>query len=137
MRLPGLTYDAAAARSREVPDRLSAGTFQWLWDAIAAPVLTHYDPAARTGRPHQAPSLDHILGTTRIGQDVYARLIYGARTAMLVAFFASFGAMIIGTILAHISGYFGGAIDWIIGRAPSAPFVQPPALVPGMKAGHA
>ena len=46
-----------------------------------------------------------------------SRLIYGARIAMMVALFASLGAMIIGTVLAHIAGYFGGAVDWLIGRA--------------------
>ncbi len=56
------------------------------------------------------------LGTDSLGRCVLSRLIYGARTAMLVAFFASLGAMIIGSILAHISGYFGGTTDWIIGR---------------------
>ena len=47
---------------------------------------------------------------------VLSPLIYGARTAMLVALLASLGAMVIGSILAHIAGYFGGIVDWIIGR---------------------
>src|SRR5580658_4568735 len=54
------------------------------------------------------------LGTDSLGRDVLSRLIYGARTAMLVAFFASLGAMLIGSVLAHVSGYFGGSVDWII-----------------------
>jgi peptide/nickel transport system permease protein len=69
------------------------------------------------------------LGTDSLGRDVLARLIYGARTAMLVAFFASLGAMIIGTILAHISGYFGGAVDWIIGRMVDVWMSFPPVIL--------
>jgi peptide/nickel transport system permease protein len=69
------------------------------------------------------------LGTDSLGRDVLSRLIYGARTAMLVAFFASLGAMIIGTILAHVSGYFGGAIDWVIGRLVDVWMSFPPVIL--------
>jgi len=82
--------------------------------AIAAPLLTHYDPAARTGRPHQPPSAEHILGTTRIGQDVFARMIYGARTSLAVGFGAGLLITAVGTALGIISGYRGGKTDEVI-----------------------
>jgi len=69
------------------------------------------------------------LGTDSLGRCVLSRLIYGARTAMLVAVFASLGAMIIGSILAHVSGYFGGAIDWIIGRLVDVWMSFPPVIL--------
>jgi peptide/nickel transport system permease protein len=69
------------------------------------------------------------LGTDSLGRDVLSRLIYGARTAMLVAFFASLGAMIVGTTLAHVSGYFGGAIDWVIGRLVDVWMSFPPVIL--------
>ena len=69
------------------------------------------------------------LGTDSLGRCVISRLIYGARTAMLVAIFASLGAMIIGSTLAHISGYFGGAIDWIIGRLVDVWMSFPPVIL--------
>src|ERR1700677_2860339 len=69
------------------------------------------------------------LGTDSLGRCVLSRLIYGARSAMLVAFFASLGAMIIGSVLAHISGYFGGAIDWIIGRMVDVWMSFPPVIL--------
>jgi len=69
------------------------------------------------------------LGTDSLGRCVLSRLIYGARTAMLVAVFASLGAMIIGSILAHISGYFGGAIDWVIGRMVDVWMSFPPVIL--------
>lgn len=50
----------------------------------------------------------YLLGTDSLGRDVLSRLIYGARVAMMVAVFASFGAMIVGATLAYIAGYFGG-----------------------------
>jgi peptide/nickel transport system permease protein len=72
---------------------------------------------------------DFLLGTDSLGRDVLSRLIYGARTAMLVAFFASLGAMIIGSILAHISGYFGGIVDWTIGRLVDIWMSFPPVIL--------
>lgn len=69
------------------------------------------------------------LGTDSLGRDVASRLIYGARTAMLVAVFASLGAMIIGAILAHIAGYFGGIVDWIIGRLVDVWMSFPPVIL--------
>ena len=69
------------------------------------------------------------FGTDSLGRCVLSRLIYGARTAMTVAVFASLGAMVIGSILAHITGYFGGAIDWIIGRAVDVWMSFPPVIL--------
>ena len=69
------------------------------------------------------------LGTDSLGRCVLSRLIYGARTAMLVAVFASLGAMIIGTVLAHIAGYFGGVVDWIIGRMVDVWMSFPPVIL--------
>ena len=73
--------------------------------------------------------LNYPLGTDSLGRCVLSRLIYGARTAMLVALFASLGAMIIGTVLAHISGYFGGAVDWLIGRLVDVWMSFPPVIL--------
>jgi peptide/nickel transport system permease protein len=69
------------------------------------------------------------LGTDSLGRCVLSRLIYGARTALLVAFFASLGAMLIGSVLAHVSGYFGGVIDWIIGRMVDVWMSFPPVIL--------
>src|SRR5260221_3316504 len=48
---------------------------------------------------------------------------------MTVAVFASLGAMLIGSILAHVSGYFGGLLDWIIGRAVDVWMSFPPVIL--------
>ena len=69
------------------------------------------------------------LGTDSLGRCVLSRLLYGARTAMMVALFASLGAMIIGSILAHISGYFGGVVDWLIGRLVDVWMSFPPVIL--------
>jgi peptide/nickel transport system permease protein len=104
--------------------------------AILAPVVAPHDPAeqnlvsillppawVRGGDPA------FPLGTDSLGRCVLSRLIFGARTAMIVAVFASIGAMIIGSVLAHVSGYFGGAVDWIIGRAVDVWMSFPPVIL--------
>jgi peptide/nickel transport system permease protein len=69
------------------------------------------------------------LGTDSLGRDVLSRLIHGARVAMLVAVFASLGAMAIGAVLAHIAGYFGGRVDAAIGRAVDVWMSFPPVVL--------
>ena len=69
------------------------------------------------------------LGTDSLGRDELSRLIYGARTAMTVAVVASLGAMAIGSILAHLAGYFGGVVDWIIGRIVDVWMSFPPVIL--------
>lgn len=82
--------------------------------AIFAPLLTEYSPTQRVGRPHQPPSGDHLLGTTRLGYDVFTRLLYGARISLAVGFGAGLLITIIGTVLGIIAGYKGGVVDEVI-----------------------
>ena len=69
------------------------------------------------------------LGTDSLGRCELSRLLYGARTAMMVAIMASLGAMVIGAVLAHIAGYFGGVLDWIIGRIVDVWMSFPPVIL--------
>jgi|TARA_R110001583_G_scaffold105494_2_gene253347 peptide/nickel transport system permease protein len=93
--------------------------------ALAAPLLTGFDPARRVGLPHQPPSADHWLGTTRIGQDVFSRLIYGARTSLAVGFGAGFIITAVGTIMGIAAGYKGGKIDEAISFLTNMVLVVP------------
>ena len=63
-----------------------------------------------------APGLDHVLGTDQFGRDIFSRLVYGARTAMIVGFGAAVGGGIIGMVLGVTSAYFGGWFDLILQR---------------------
>ena len=73
--------------------------------AIFAPFLTEYSPVKRVGRPHQPPSWEHWLGTTRLGHDVFARLVHGARVSLAVGFGAGLVITLIGTVLGILAGY--------------------------------
>ena len=63
-----------------------------------------------------APSLDHILGTDQFGRDIFSRLVFGARTAMIVGFGAAVGGGLIGLVLGVSSAYFGGWFDLVLQR---------------------
>lgn len=63
-----------------------------------------------------APSADHLTGTDAFGRDVFSRLIYGARTALIIGLTSSFLGCTLGAILGAASAYFGGRTDAIIQR---------------------
>ena len=48
--------------------------------SILAPMFSEYNPHRRAGKPHVAPGYEHVLGTTRMGKDVYTQVAYGGRT---------------------------------------------------------
>ena len=61
-----------------------------------------------------APSWQHWCGTDVFGRDVFSRIIYGSRTALIIGFTSSFVGSTLGAILGVASAYFGGRIDaWI------------------------
>ena len=93
--------------------------------AIFAPLLTEYSPVKRVGRPHQAPSWDHWMGTTRLGHDVFSRLVHGARVSLAVGFGAGLLITLIGTVLGIIAGYKGGVVDEVINFFTSMVLVVP------------
>ncbi len=61
-----------------------------------------------------APSWEHWCGTDAYGRDIFSRIIYGSRTALVIGFTSSFLGSTIGAVLGVASAYFGGKIDdWI------------------------
>ncbi|ODT26729.1 MAG: peptide ABC transporter permease [Kaistia sp. SCN 65-12] len=82
--------------------------------AVAAPWITEHAPIQRVGRPHQPPSMDNLLGTTRMGRDVFTQLIWGTRTSLFVGFLAGLIVTVIGVALGITAGYLGGWVDEVI-----------------------
>ena len=82
--------------------------------AFAAPLLTPYDPDATIVTGAQAPSSAHILGTTGLGQDLFAQVVYGARVSLLVGFCASIGSTVLQVFFGLTSAYFGGVVDDVL-----------------------
>ncbi len=85
--------------------------------AIFAPWVAPYHPTQIDFMARVAPpSADHFLGTDGFGRDIFSRVVYGARTAMTIGFFAAFFGTSIGAVIGIASAYLGGKTDLIIQR---------------------
>lgn len=82
-----------------------------------APWIAPYSPT-KIDHEHliQNPSWGHIFGTDDLGRDVFSRVLWGGRESLRVGFMGIVVAMLGGTVLGLISGYFGGKVDSILMR---------------------
>jgi peptide/nickel transport system permease protein len=62
------------------------------------------------------PSAAHPFGTDNFGRDILSRIIYGARTALIIGFASSFLGCILGTLIGVTSAFYGGRVDLAIQR---------------------
>lgn len=63
-----------------------------------------------------APSSEYLLGTTQYGRDVFSQLVLGTQMSLLVGFAAAVIAVVMGTLIGLLSGYYGGALDAVFMR---------------------
>jgi peptide/nickel transport system permease protein len=85
--------------------------------ALLAGRVSPYDPVSSDFLAIlQPPGPKHLLGTDGFGRDVFSRLLYGARTALLVGLSGSVAAATLGAAIGVTTGYFGGLADLIIER---------------------
>ncbi|BBE74832.1 ABC transporter permease [Oharaeibacter diazotrophicus] len=83
--------------------------------ALFGPWLTPYDFLTQAlDARNQGPSLAHPFGTDDLGRDLLSRVIYGTRTAFVVAIVVTGVAVAIGTALGAAAGFFGGWTDRIV-----------------------
>jgi peptide/nickel transport system permease protein len=76
-----------------------------------------YDPTANDfAAMTEAPSWAHPLGTDQLGRDILSRILYGARTALIVGFVSAIVGSLVGLVLGVASAYFGGRIDMAMQR---------------------
>lgn len=107
--------------------QLARAFFQDRWTRIFFAILFAYvavalaslfnvlpDPFARLGESNQAPNTTFFMGTDYLGRSVWRKVLYGAKIAMVVGFFASIIAIPIGTVLGLLAGYFGRWVDDVV-----------------------
>lgn len=82
-----------------------------------APVLAPYDPKALSGESLLQPTLQHLLGTNQIGQDIFSELIWGARTSLLIGLGGAGATVLLGVALGMVAGLMGGWVDVALMRA--------------------
>lgn len=85
--------------------------------AIIAPLIAPFSPDQQDILHRlEPPSGKHFLGTDDLGRDLLSRIVYGTRVSLLVGFVAIGIAIVIGSLLGLLSGYFGGWLDTVIMR---------------------
>ncbi|WP_205032045.1 ABC transporter permease [Hwanghaeella grinnelliae] len=87
------------------------------------------DPLAMVGRRLQPPSGDYWLGTDALGRDVLSRTLHGSVWSIPIAFVVVFCAVVIGSAMGAVAGFFGGWWDSIIMRLVDVTVSFPPILL--------
>lgn len=123
--------------------------------AVFAPFITSHPPDVGTGNPHEYPAFvvkaaqnnpdgwiathlatnkrtlmmsenaQHVLGTTRMGRDIWSQLVYGTRTSIAVGLGAGLMVCFLATAIGVSSGYFGGKVDDYLSAAMNIMLVVP------------
>jgi len=102
----------------------------FLLTAAFAPWIAPYDPyETNYNQILQSPDRHHLLGTDTLGRDVLSRIIFGARTTLMVGVIALGIAAIIGMFIGLIAGYFGGLTYSVIMRIIDAMMAFPMILL--------
>ncbi|MBY5818536.1 ABC transporter permease [Rhizobium leguminosarum] len=94
--------------------------------AIFGPYLTPYDYLSQDLNARNVlPSMSHLFGTDDLGRDVFSRVVFGTRTAFLVAVIVTVFAVLIGLVLGAVAGFFGNPFDraimWLTDVTMSVP----------------
>jgi peptide/nickel transport system permease protein len=120
------TKELKAGQTQEVWRRLKrnraatvGGIIVLLFVAIAilAPLISPYPPnEGDLTKRLNPPNQEHLLGTDPLGRDLLSRVIYGARISLQIQVVAVSIAMVIGTLLGMVGGYYGGKLDHLIMR---------------------
>ena len=85
--------------------------------SIIGPVIAPY-PYQQQSLLHtnELPSETHIFGTDDLGRDLFSRVLWGARTAIIVGIFVTTISVTLGIILGGMAAYLAGGVDWTVGR---------------------
>lgn len=98
--------------------------------ALFAPIVARYDPnALDLANMRKAPSLAHWFGTDDMGRDVFARVVYGSRTSLMIGFIPSLISLALGTVLGLMAGYLGKVADGVIMRVADVVLAFPSLLL--------
>lgn len=103
----------------------------WVLLAVFAPLLVSYDPVRDQDwqAANQGPSAAHLLGTDDLGRDLWSRLVYGARTILVLAPLSVLCSLLVGCALGLAAGYLGGIVDEVLMRLLDAMMAFPTILL--------
>jgi peptide/nickel transport system permease protein len=98
--------------------------------AVFAPLIAPY-PIDQTNIEDrsQAPSMEHPFGTDDLGRDIFSRVVMGSRISFYIGFTAIGAALVVGTTIGVVAGYYGGLKDEGLMRLMDAAMSFPPILL--------
>jgi peptide/nickel transport system permease protein len=83
--------------------------------AALAPLIAPYDPLEQDVLDKlRSPTVQHLLGTDSFGRDILSRLLYGARISLLIGFTSTLLAMVAGSAIGMLAGWYGARFDGVI-----------------------
>lgn len=98
--------------------------------ALFAPLLSPYDPTVQNLEDAlQPPGAAHWLGTDSFGQDVYSRLLHGARLALGIGFASVALGLLGGLVIGLLAGLLGGWVEWALMRLVDAILAFPEIIL--------
>jgi peptide/nickel transport system permease protein len=99
--------------------------------ALLAPILFEGDPLDLKGRPLTPPFVDPglPLGTDRLGRDILAGLVHGARATLATSAGVALIALLVGSTVGAVAGYLGGFADEVLMRIADATQTVPPFVL--------
>jgi peptide/nickel transport system permease protein len=97
--------------------------------AVLAPVIAGQDPQQTSTTSLLFPSWSHWLGTNHVGQDIWSRLLSGARTSLMVGFGVGILGTLLGTIFGVSAALIGGLYDKVVMRVVDAFIVIPMVII--------
>ena len=107
----------ALLRFRRIPGAAAGGAVvaAIALAGLAAPLIAGHDPLAQDlARAAAGPGPGHLFGTDKLGRDVFARIVYGARVSIAIGFVAVGVAIVSGTAIGLVAGYARGRVDALL-----------------------
>lgn len=133
MRPAGVTSALARAFNANLTSWIGLALFlAVVAAAVCAPFLSGHDPLAQdVFAKLAAPSATHMLGTDEYGRDIWARVVHGARISLLIGLASTAIAMVAGSAIGVLAGWYGGRFDVAVMQVMDA-LLAFPALILGM-----
>ena len=86
--------------------------------AVFAPLIAPHDPLEQNILSRlQPPHDDYYLGTDYFGRDILSRLLYGARISLVIGVASTVIALVIGSLIGILAGWYGGKFDVVVMQA--------------------
>jgi peptide/nickel transport system permease protein len=99
--------------------------------AILAPIIAPFEPTKINFKDKLVPpGVEHWFGTDALGRDIFSRIVYGARTSLMIGLIVLAVSIVIGLPIGLVAGYFGGKVDHLLMRISDVFLAFPPLLLP-------